>query len=522
MLRSSCAFYASEILRGPAEYDHKFLIGPHHLEWSDALNKSRRILALASRDHGKSQFFCFAYPLWMADRVAPGRVGYIFSSTKSLAEEHLDKIRLEIMGGGEGGDEPNPKLAHLLPFKIDSKSKIRFANNSEIRARGFGTRVRGGHPWWAVNDDVGNDEWIWSETVRMKDNEYFSSAIRPMVVPGGQMIVVGTPFHATDLYYELADTGVYLVMKHPAILPDGTPLWKQRYSLDDLARTKKEMGNALRFAREYLVQPITDEASLFPSYLFEAPGIKQPYALGNLTADYWRSLGMSCYMGVDLAMSASAGADFLVCFVMAVDKYGNRYVVDIVRRKGLGFQEQLGLISQLAKRYGCGLVFCEANQYQRVVTEEIIRTTDVPIKAFYTMGKRRKANTTERRGMKQVYSASKNALDQGVPALRMLLENGKLKIPWAPESRETVQLWITEMQAFGWAKGKLQGVGAHDDTVLAMWICDHACQVGGSFSLDFNNTGLVIEEGATREDEIDFFGTKGEGDDTDPAGWFGG
>lgn len=537
LLKGSLAFYCSEILRGPEEYGNQFLLGPHHLEWSESVNKARRILALAARDHGKSHMWCFGYPLWMIDRVAPGKLGYIFSATKDQAQEHLDKIRQEIIGGGEGGG-PNPRLQHLLKpdgtLPKDSASKLRFTNGSEIRARGFGSRVRGGHPWWLVGDDMGNDEWIWSETVRSKANDYFSSAIRPMVVPGGQMVIVGTPFHAIDLYYELEQTGVYHVMKHPARQPDGSPLWPARYDEDYLELTRKEIGSSLRWAREYLVQPISDEASLFPNWLFDLPGAKQPYKLG-LPAHVWHEKGMTCYMGVDLAMSASAAADFLVCFVMAVDKFGNRYLVDIVRRKGLGFQDQLNLITNVAKRYDCALVFCEANQYQRVVTDEVVRTSDVPIKAFYTSGNRRKSTTAERRGMSKTYVANKNALDQGVPGLRMLLENSKLKIPWAPETRELVQLWIGEMQAFGWADGKLQGVGAHDDTVMALWFCDHACRVGGNMSLTFDDTGegddaLLFGMGdATTNDEVDFFGIRGEAgsDDWRPkegiqAGWFGG
>jgi intein/homing endonuclease len=1291
MLRSYLPFYCTEILRGPPEYGGSFLLGPHHIEWGDAVNSEDRILALAARDHGKSMYFCFAYPLWMSDRRKPGRLGYIFSASASQAEEHLEKIRQEIIGGGENGG-PNPKLQHLLDhrggrsrFLKDSARTLKFANGSELRARGFGTRVRGGHPWWGVADDVGNDEWIWSQAVRDKDNDYFLSAIRPMIVPGGQLIVVGcvspdswvltrqglrqigelmpdglqpqqagdlnidvhgrfgwrstshfwnngtcktkritlergyslegshrhpvlvmdedgmprwrradelrqgdwvaiksgagfgesraslssemayflglwtaegsvehcgrltiantepeirewlrrgnpigkpfvasghrmrcqdirlyremerlgvgwaiapqktvpkaimagtrvdvinflrglfdgdgnaysrgkktqqvmfgtvseslarevhllllhlgivstltlrpptkptkrapnanyrlwtvrccgadarkfmrdvgfsiarkqracpkaraseepdhgvpcqgalialmrgekprrkrqeklnpaplnitevaksrkssrdrlraalnwfveygargpatcalianlnerdlvwlrvetiedreaatvdfvipvdhsfvsngivshnTPFHALDLYKVLEDTGIYAVLRNPAI-KNGKALWPERYNLARLERTKQELGSSLRFSREYLCvdrdtdirtlggykpivdirlgdfvlthrgrfrrvlnvwtnrrgsrgmvrvvasngeghlvthdhemlvvratdyqrrqrdfsresweeagtiadknrwdavylktpvpvlfdrvqvssdraflagwyvaeghcsrqnqavyfslgvndpadeidaacqrafgaglklypsadfgsarqfvlhskiakewfsrfgngsenktfsplmnanreakltalrayfagdghctplmwrassvsrklicdasdmllslgiacsinkptlggprkilgrgvetktsyrlsvcgsnltlfagdgldrrqsrdfvvdgylysrirkvetvdytdtevfdlhveddhsyaglhgtfhncQPISDEASLFPAYLFDAPGIKQPYALG-LPVSYWQTLGYETYAGVDLAMSTSAGADYLVIFVMAVGPDGDRYVVDIVRRKGLGFQAQIDIITMVAKKYECNLVFCEANQYQRVVSDEVVRTSDVPIKAFYTTGRRK--TSSSHLGMSQTYSANKSALDQGVPNLRMLLENAKLKIPWASETRPTVQTWIGEMQAFGWADGKLQGVGSHDDTVMAMWICDHACRVGGSsrsflgeepqeagdmgtFAFDTGDPGDTV-------DELDFFG----------------
>ena len=35
------------------------------------------------------------------------------------------------------------------------------------------------------------------------------------------------------------------------------------------------------------------------------------------------------------------------------------------------------------------------------------------------------------------------------------------------------------MKMFTWLEGKLQGVGAHDDTVMAFWIADQACRRGG-------------------------------------------
>lgn len=519
MLKAFLPAYATEVLRGPPEYDNKFLLGPHHIEWGKAVNRENRVLALAARDHGKSHFWCFAYPLWMCDRVAPGRRGYIISATSTQAEEHLDKIRSEIVGGGENGG-PNPKLQHLYPFKKDSARTLRFANNSEIRARGFGTKVRGGHPFWIVGDDMGNDEWIWSETVREKAIDYFLTAIRPMVVPGGQLIVVGTPFHAQDLYKNLEDNGIYHVMRHPARDPETRePLWPARYDAARLDVTRRELGSALRFSREYLCQPITDEASLFPSYLFDAPGIKQPYKLG-LPGSYWASRGCDVFAGVDLAMSASASADFCVFFALAVDrKTKDRYVVDIVRKKGLGYQAQVDMIVQNSAKYGCGLVFAEANQFQRVITDMVVRTSDCPIRAFYTTGRRK--TTASRLGMSQSYSANKNALDQGVPSLRMLLENSKIRIPWAPETREPVQNWISEMQAFGWADGKMQGVGAHDDTVMAMWIAEHACQVGGSFAgvLDSGGEESSWESDATVESFG--FGTGDLYDDMDDMDYYG-
>jgi hypothetical protein len=501
--------YASEVLRGPEEYAFKFLLGRHHLEWGDAVNDNRRLLALAARDHGKSHFYCMAYPLWMAQVRAPGKVGYIFSATDQQAKEHLDKIRKELLGGGEQGG-PNPLLSSLLPLKKDSARTMVFANGSEIRARGFGTRVRGGHPFWVICDDILNDDHIWSETVRAKAVDYFLSAIEPMVVPGGQIVVVGTPFHAQDLYATLRDGGVYRELKHPAIDELGEPLWPDRYGKTALEMRKRVLGSSLRWSREYLCEPISDDSSLFPSYLFDAEGIKQPYSLG-MPASHWEGLGYDVYMGVDLALSASASADWFVCFVIAVDPVTqDRWVVDLYRGKGLGYQRQVDTIVGLAKSYDAQFVFVEANQYQRVISDMVVRTSDIPIKAFYTTGRSSKQVTTQRRGMTGTYSANKNALDRGVPALRMLLENKKLRIPWDASTRDKVSVWISEMQAFGFAQGKLQGVGLHDDTVMAFWMADQAARVGGSFSADF---GEDLAASVTAKDTPEWIKSLGFKDD---------
>jgi len=515
VIDSYLAAYAVEVLRGPPEYGGNFLIGPHHIDWSDAVNKYHRILSLASRDHGKSMFLCFAYPLWMADRRAPGRLGYIISGSAKLAEEHLNKIRMEIIGGGENGG-PNPKLQHLLPFKKDTAGTIVFANGSEIRARGFGTNVRGGHPFWLVGDDMGNDEWLWSPSTRKKSIDYFLSAIRPMVVPGGQLIVVGTPFSQNDLYAYLEDTGIYHVMKHPAILPNGEPLWPERYSKERLEQTKKEMGSSIRFSREYMCSPASDDAMLFPPSLFTQPDIRQPYDLG-LGPDYWHRKECRLFTGVDLAMSTSAGADYMVIFTIADNsKTGERWIVDIEREKGLGYQDQVDKIVKHATKYQSDMVFVEANQFQRVISDMVARTSKVTIRPFYTTGSGR---STTRGPISKTYSANKNAFDQGVPSLRMLLENRKLRIPDFPSSKETIDEWVNEMQAFAWSNGKLQGVGAHDDLVMAFWIANKAADAGSAFQaywefdeVELRESGFGFGTGDPGLPDFDFTGETANAD----------
>jgi hypothetical protein len=482
MIKFSLAYFSSEMISGPPEmpYGGKFLVGKHHEAWDELIHKHEKMVIEAARDHGKSYFFSLAYPIWRAGYTHPGKLGYIFSNTQPLAQAFLSMVKDECC--------QNPRLHHLVPSNITdpkkwgSASEIEFRNGSKVRARGMGVKVRGGHPHWAIADDILEDDDIYSETIRSRHIDYFLSAINNMIVPHGQLVVVGTPMHYADLYGYLRETGEYHCDKFPAIDDNGKLLFPERYDAALLAKRRRELGSASRFAREFLCQPLSDEASLFPSTLFEGGDVKIPYRLG-LGHKFWGSRGCILYSGVDFAMSASSGADYTVIFTVANDPNGNRWVANIRRGKGWGFQRQLDEIKEEFAIMKPSVIHAEANQMQRIFTDEIVRTTDIPIRKFFTTGVQPKQPW--RKGMSQV-SVSKHHLDRGVPSLRMSFENRKWRIPRGDQHAiEMTDRWIGELQAMSWQAGKLVSVGTHDDCVMATWMCDTAVRMGGfNFSFD--------------------------------------
>jgi len=456
MVRQSPLFFAVEFLRGPPNppYNGRFLAGPHHFQWDALIKNHDRLCVLAPRDHGKTFFFDLAVPLW---RVAcePSGVGMIFSATRDQASRILLDILMEV--------ESNPRLQWLVPERKVrwSGTAARFSNGHLIYARGYGTRVRGAHPGWINCDDVLNDESMYSEPVRRKQSDYFFTAITNMIRPDGQICVVGTPFHRADLYGELQENKAYVWRRYRALGADGRPLWPQRYDAQRLAQRRDEIG-PLRFTREFQCDPIADDMSLFPAALFRGASVEQPTMSLGMPAKIYEDLGMVLYMGVDIALSTSAQADYFVCWVMAVDNVGCRWIVEIVRERGIGFQEQLSWIMTLGRKYRPALIFIESNQMQRVWGDELIRRSDLPIKKFTTTAQ------------------NKHALDKGVPGLRVLLENAKFRIPRGDRrSVEMTDLWIDEMRSFTWANGKLASVAGHDDLVMGCWLCNSAVAAGG-------------------------------------------
>jgi hypothetical protein len=461
MLRESLCLFSRDILG--------LTIAPFMLEWEDLIHSNDRIATLAARDHGKSTFWTYAYPIWRAV-FEPGCEVYIFGKTQEAAQEYIDII---LYGKGNlRGMIDIPSLAHLVPTREQvmreprlrlNKSDVRFHNGSRIRAVSWGKSTRGRHPKYVVCDDVLSDEDMWSETTRKKNIEYFKGAITNMPPPDGQLIVVGTPFHAADLYSFLRSNKRYKFRKFAGIVrEDGKEraLFPQRWSLKLLYGKRDEIGS-VSFAREILCEPITDDLSIFPSHLF--PPLHDPSLSLRPKRSVMKQLGWTTYMGVDLALSASVGADYTVCFVIAKGPDGQRFVVDIVRTKGLPFRQQLGLIERVARRYDPNLIFIEANLFQRIYSDEMRRTTDLPVKPFLT------------------HAQNKNPLDKGIPSLRILLENEKYTIPFSsdPYTQEQVQVWESECAQFGFVDGKLQGIGEHDDTVMAWWMAEEACKAGG-------------------------------------------
>ncbi len=467
LLKSDLCLFAKDILG--------LEIGPHLMDWGDMLHDHRRIAINAARDHSKSTFFSYAYPIWRA-WSEPGCEVYLFSATLDGAMEFLDII---IYGRDNlRGMIDIPELQHLVPQNEGkgtrtrlNRSDARLTNGSRIRAIGYGKKVRGRHPKYIVCDDVLNDEDMWSETVRKKNIEYFKSAITNMLTPEGQLVCVGTPYHAADLWGFLRHNRQYTFKKYPGIIRDKDTgneraLFPWRWTLKRLYDKREEIGS-VSFTREILCEPISDELSIFPSYLF--PPLFDPVLTLRPSLQEIRQRKWSTYMGVDIARSANVGADYFVVYTIAKDKMGNVIICDINRSKGLQFRTQLEKISQDALNYDPGLIFIESNAMQQIYTDEMRRLTDLPVKEFITL------------------ATNKYPLDRGIPGLRILLENEKVIIPRGDEySRRMTDIWIEEMSMFGYIDGKLQGIGSHDDTVSGFWFACEAAKAGG-FSFAFGD-----------------------------------
>ena len=473
MLRGSCAFFAAEVLG--------IEIGDHHLEWSRLIRQHARISILAARGHGKSGFWSYAYPLWQSWRTPHNR-GLLVSDTEGQVGEFFRIIKDGKQFTDDTGHEWKLPAVADVPFLVEAgmlprgwernwtESRISFSNRSRIEGRTFGKRFRGLHVMWMVVDDPIGDDAQYSEVSREKDWNFLTRTLGGMLLPGAQQVVAGTPMHADDVHGRLGKNEEYEQRRYPAIIKgeDGREraLWPEFRPMSWLRRKAVEVGS-LAFGQEFLLVPATSEASLFPMSLFTRRRETLDHELCvGLSLEEIEDRGWTVVFGVDVAQSAEIGADYFVVSVMAVDDNGNRHIIDLFREKGLQFHQQLATIEDWAARYEPALIVIEANASQRIYGDEMIRTTDLPIYKFVTT------------------AGAKNSLDAGVPGLRTLIENGKLRLARGDaESVKVTDPLLAEFAAFSWVDGKLQGVGAHDDTVMATWLADQGVRMTRRFGV---------------------------------------
>lgn len=439
-----------------------FQLSWHHLEWGDLVHRYRKLCIEAARDHGKSFYFSNAYAAWQLYKYARPK-GTVFSArpTKSNSNRgYLFSFSLQqsvdLMEILKGTIESNDILRQrLFPDSKQSgawaSTNIVCKNGARLTCKGFGSSVRGAHPFWIVVDDGLKDNVIYSQLQRQKSIDYFHSVIMNMLVPGGQIIVVGTPFHASDLYGDLKSKKGWFVIEYPAIFPDGRILWPQRWSFFDLLDKRASQGNII-FSRENLCRPITNEASIFPLKVLERSLLRmENYVLVRNRDDFPMKFN-KVVTGCDFAISANVGSDYTVFTTWGVDdETGERWLLNFHRQKGMTFNEQMQVLRGINARFRPDTMILEQNTFQQIFVQESDRQ-GLPVVGHTT-------------------GIDKYDLKTGWPGLSIDFERGKIHIPIGDDySRNVKDLIFSDLGSVAFTDKGLESVGEHDDISSSFWL----------------------------------------------------
>lgn len=447
-----------------------FQMSWHHLEWCDLVHRYKKLCVEAARDHGKSFFYSNAYAAWQLYKYAKPK-GSVFSArpTKSNSNRgYLFSFSLQqsvdLMEILKGTIESNDILKdRLFPESKNSgawaSTNIVCKNGARLTCKGFGSSVRGAHPYWIVVDDGLKDNVIYSQLQRQKSIDYFHSVIMNMLVPGGQIIVVGTPFHASDLYGDLKSKSIFVtkskngwfVIEYPAIFPDGRILWPQRWSFFDLMDKRTTQGNII-FSRENLCRPITNESSIFPLKVLERSLVRmENYVLVRNRDDFPIKFN-KVVVGCDFAISANVGTDYTVFTVWGVDdETGERWLLHFYRDKGKTFHEQMQVLKGINVRFRPDTMILEQNTFQQIFVQESDKQ-GLPVIGHTT-------------------GIDKYDLKTGWPGLAIDFERGKIHIPIGDKySQDVKDLIFSDLGSVAFTDKGLESVGEHDDISSSFWL----------------------------------------------------
>lgn len=435
----------------------------------------RFLLADGTVTHN-SYYFSNAYAIWQLYRYSPPKVqqfskrpsksnsnrGFLFSFSLQQAVDLIEILK----GTIEGNDTLRERL---MPANTKegawASTNIVCKNGARLTGKGFGSSVRGAHPYWIIVDDGLKDNVIYSQLQRQKSIDYFHSVIMNMLVPGGQIIVVGTPFHANDLYGDLKTKKGWFVIEYPAIFPDGRILWPQRWSFRDLLDKKNTQGNII-FSRENLCRPIVSDSSIFPLSILKRGLVRmENYTLVSSRDDFPIRFA-KVVTGCDFSISANVGADYFCFSTFGIDEDNGMWLLNMKLGKGKTYDEQLQILKGINVRFRPDVMVFESNVFQQIFTEGATKY-GMPVVPHNT-------------------GAEKNDLSKGWMQISVLFERGLMHIPYGDKySQDIKDIIFEQLGSVAFTdKGGLESVGSNDDCCSSMWLASlgrNITNTGGKF-----------------------------------------
>lgn len=425
-----------------------FEMAPFHREWLERVQTTQRTVTICSRDHGKSVFFhswC-VYQLCFQD---PGyEIIYISSNQKQTMVHMKDIDRMF---------STIPALKKFKPKAGWAVGRMELTNGNRIIERSVGSQIRGLHPDEIIIDDPMKE---FSMTAIQRVSDWFWGDMIPTLHHTSSLRMIGTPFTYTDIFAELEENTEYDVKRYPAINQAGEALWPSRWDIDSLDRRRREIGSS-KFTREYLCIPISSNTMLFGKEHID----KSKDRTSSLQY-HGNNESFKYYIGYDPSMSVNG--DYTVMIVLEVDEDLNKKVVHMVREKNMDFRSHITRITDLCQRFKPEVVMIETNTFAKSFAMELRDISDFPVKEF-TMSRKKK--------------------EEIILNLQMNFENGKVIFPYrSDEDRKVTNVIVQELEAFGvGTNGRIEGLGAHDDTVIALALANHATKT-------FTDTFIEIED----------------------------
>lgn len=516
-----------------------------HNEMDDIISKPdyKKIAIAISRDHGKSTHLSVAYPLWEMAKNHNVRI-LLVSSTGATSMKFLAQILNHIQKNDkyqEWARWVDSERRGVIPQQRNRGSReekwsseaITINRNDlnlkdyTIQSIGLFGSVLSGRADIIIVDDLVNQKNSETYDQREKVKDWFHTTLEPILVPGGRIIYLGNTWNQDDLIAELLkDPQVDYKKRVPAILSESNnrDLWNQwadiflREDIDIIEKNKlgkefyeankaqmddgvkvlwpsrhsygslflKRLRNSYSFARMYQCDP-----SLNPNQKVKEEWIQKALERGKnlrLTDQPREGLIMKDTTGgLDLAISQKTTADDTAFLTLDKVDIGNGefnpgdLIIRNIKRGKFTPAQTRKMVADDYATIGHTGIRVESVAYQDAMRRDL-GEWGIPVKGHHTGGE-------------------KNDSDIGVNSIAILLELGKLVLPYDNSDAntiDTVNMLLNELRS--WPDGHT------GDSLMALWFAflemrDHA---GRGFTIPRTQVAVIEEAmaGLTQE-EID-------------------
>ena len=248
-----------------------FISGRHHARMAEAFERvargeCKRLIINMPPRHTKSEFASYLLPAWFLGKY-PHKKVIQTSHTAELAVGFGRKVRNLV------DSEVYKEIFPDLNLQADSKAAGRWntSKGGDYFAIGVGGAVTGkGADILIIDDPHSEQEAAMAASnpeVYDKVYEWYTSGPRQRLQPGGAIVIVMTRWSMRDLTGQVIKASAsrggeeWEVIEFPAILPSGSPLWPEFWSLDELNALREELPNA-KWQAQYQQNPVGNESAI--------------------------------------------------------------------------------------------------------------------------------------------------------------------------------------------------------------------------------------------------------------------
>lgn len=369
--------------------------------------KDRKKLILIPRSHLKSKLVTIGYSLQQIIANPKVRI-LIYSATWQMAVD----LNLSIQKNLKGCERINQIWGDLSSDAPEwSQDRTRLAVNTTreptVTAAGIDNNLVGGHYDIIIMDDVVNRDNVSTQDQIQKIIQRYRDSL-DLLETNGQLIVIGTRWHDSDLYGWILDPGNNTKASYETMIKqaytgdiitgqDFEALWPGKFSLEELHRRLREEGWA-HFSSQYLNNPVPEEDAVFKRSWF------QYFESGDLAGKIFNR-----FLLIDPAISLSKEADYTALVVVGQDQFGYIYLLDIVRKK-LSPNDIINEIFHLRDRWNLSDIAIEQVAFQKTLAYSMREDERF---------KKRPFHITE-------LKPGDRSKDQRIKGLQPLYENGKI------------------------------------------------------------------------------------------------